>query len=74
MDGKQIMSQRLVQTYHNKETNRIARLYRNTEYEEWIVRFTEGDKDFGRDCDYYTMDLDDARGTALVWIDNPNHS
>ncbi len=48
-----------------------ATLYRNTEWDEYIVKFYENGKVL-KDADYYTDDKKDAYDTLNKWVTQPS--
>lgn len=51
----------------NKITGRKMAIYRNAEYNEWVVRFYENGVHLP-EADYHTDDSADAYDTANKWI------
>lgn len=60
------MALRLLDEIANDARTRIAKVYRDTEWQEYRVKFTQ---DGARlpDADYHTTDRDDATHTARAW-------
>lgn len=57
------MARRLITKITNSATNRVAKVYRDTEWNEYVVEFyIAGTKQAG--ASYHTDDLQDAEGTA----------
>lgn len=59
------MSNRLVKTIHGYLQFNSARIYKNAELGEYVVRFNKENKHLV-DADYFTPDKLDAIGTALL--------
>lgn len=57
------MSLRKIETRQSENGHYTARIYRDAEAEEYVVKFALGTKALV-DADYFTDDLADARGTA----------
>lgn len=49
-----------------------AKIYRDSEWQEWRVKFYDSKGNYlGEDCDYHTDDKFDAQSTAKFEIDRP---
>ena len=57
----------------NKNTNRKISIYRNADYNEWVVRFYENDIHL-TEADYHTDDSADAYDTANSWVNKSSTS
>ena len=53
-----------------KESGRKVSIYRNAEYDEWVVKFYV-DGVYQKDADYFT-DKVDAYMTANNWVNKPS--
>lgn len=58
---------RLRETLSHDKTNRTAKVYRNIDWNEYVVRFYCDGKHLP-DADYHTDDKDDAKVTARFWV------
>lgn len=64
------MAKRCIKTV--ADNGRVARVYRNSEFEEYEVRFSINGEDCGSDSDYFTNDKQDALDTAEHWTKEEN--
>jgi hypothetical protein len=64
------MARKLKATHVHPETGKTAKVYRDAEWQEWVVEFfIAGVKKEG--ASYHTDDRADAEGTALAEIARP---
>lgn len=51
--------------------DRLAIVYRNSEWDEYVVKFyltdANGSRTHQKDADYHTDDLQDAKTTGMIW-------
>lgn len=59
---------RYVTEFQSKDKSRVAKLYKDVEWEEIRVKFFVKGK-HQKDADYHTDDITDAKQTAKKWID-----
>jgi hypothetical protein len=60
---------RLINTLKDDKSGRVAKVYRDTEYNEYVVKFyTNGT--YHSKADFFTDNKDDANATASMWIQN----
>lgn len=65
VDKGMMMARRLVTRVEHG--NRVAQVYRDTEWDEFVVEFwVDGER--REQADYHTDDRDDAISTAQYWI------
>lgn len=57
---------RKICAYSSPKETRRATVYRNAEWQEYVVKFRANDQPL-RDADYHTDDKADAIGTAINW-------
>jgi hypothetical protein len=62
------MSRRRIETISNTQTGECAKVYRDSEFAEYVVRFYGADGKLNADADYHTDSLSDAQGTARAAI------
>lgn len=63
------MARRLQATYQNNpSTTRQAKVYRDAEWQEWVVQFYRNGAKL-TDASYHTTDEVDAHQTARHWVD-----
>lgn len=60
------MAKKLIGTYSNETKARTAKVYHDSEYGEYAVKFYCAGL-YQIDADYFTSDRDDAIGTANHW-------
>jgi len=58
---------RLNGTHTSEDGKKVAKVYRNAEWEEWVVRHHVDGK-HQKKADYHTNDKNDAHDTAKHWI------
>lgn len=58
---------RLIGTHSSADGNKKAKVYRNSEWEEFVVKHFESDN-HQKNADYHTNDKEDAHNTAKHWI------
>lgn len=58
---------RRLETILNQTTGREARVYRDSEWQEWRVRFYDQGLHLAA-ADYHTDDKGDAQHTARAWV------
>lgn len=58
---------RKLETITNTTTGREARIYRDSEWQEWRVKFYEQGQHLTA-ADYHTTDKGDAQATARGWV------
>jgi hypothetical protein len=63
------MAKRLVNTVQDAKSVRIAKVYKDPEYNEYVVKFYENGK-YHANADFFTDNKEDANGTATMWIQN----
>lgn len=60
-----MMARRLIARI--EDGNKVARVYRDTEWDEFVVKFwVDGER--REQADYYTNDRGDAISTAKYWV------
>lgn len=59
---------RKVTAFSNAETLRSATVYRDVEWDEYLVAFSDNGKPLSPAADYHSDDLGDATDTARHWI------
>lgn len=64
------MAYRLHSTHHNPALGKVAKLYRDSEWNEWKVIFILDDSHIAA-ADYFTDDKVDALATAEKWLKEP---
>jgi hypothetical protein len=63
------MSLRLIRTEKSNGDTHIAKIYRNAEYDEYVVKFYR-DGVYQVDADYFTDDIGDAISTSTHFTSN----
>jgi len=60
------MALKLIVTMQNTTEGHLAKVYWDSEWEEYRVKFYRFGEDY-TGCDYHTDDHDDAKATARHW-------
>jgi hypothetical protein len=63
------MSLRKLDTFFNEATKRTAKIYIDREWHEYRVKFYR-DGVYQENADYHTDMRDDARDTAINWVNS----
>lgn len=58
---------RLIKTFNSPDNVRIAVVYRDSEWGEYVVEHYEQGR-YQANADYHTDDRQDALGTAGIWV------
>ena len=61
---------RMIQEFKNTEIDRVVKVYRNSEWNEYVCRLLIDGKHY-EPADSFTDDKQDALGTAVIMCRNP---
>lgn len=64
------MARRLIETISGPNGDRVAKVYRDAEWNEYVVRFTEFWVNLPEASNHHTDDKLDALGTARHWVNS----
>ena len=64
---KEKFAARLINTLKDDKSGRVAKVYRDPEWNEYVVKFYENGT-YHSKADFFTDNKEDANGTASMWI------